>query len=128
MIARTPRPAEGADAMAWTSLENGVQVLSEHIPGVRSAAVGVWVRQGSAHESEADTGASHMLEHMVFKGTERRTAAEIAVALEGLGGSLDAYTSREHTSYQARVLDEHVPEALDVLADLVLAPRLEQGD
>ena len=114
--------------MAWTSLANGVQVLSEHIPGVRSAAVGVWVRQGSAHESESDAGASHMLEHMVFKGTERRTAAEIAVALEGLGGSLDAYTSREHTSYQARVLDEHVPEALDVLADLVLAPRLEQAD
>jgi predicted Zn-dependent peptidase len=114
--------------MAWTSLANGVQVLSEHIPGVRSAAVGVWVRQGSAHESESDTGASHMLEHMVFKGTERRTAVEIAVALEGLGGSLDAYTSREHTSYQARVLDEHVPEALDVLADLVLAPRIEQAD
>mgnify|MGYP001233835759 CR=1 FL=1 len=128
MIARSPRPAEGADAMAWTSLESGVQVLSEHIPGVRSAAVGVWVRQGSAHESEVDTGASHMLEHMVFKGTQRRTAAEIAVALEGLGGSLDAYTSREHTSYQARVLDEHLPEALDVLADLVLAPRLEQAD
>jgi predicted Zn-dependent peptidase len=95
---------------------------------VRSAAVGVWVRQGSAHESEQDTGASHLLEHLVFKGTERRSAAEIAVALEGLGGSLDAYTSREHTSYQARVLDEHVPEALDVLADLVLAPRLEQSD
>ena len=128
MIARTPRPAEGADAMAWSALENGVQVLSEHIPGVRSASVGVWVRQGSAHESEVDTGASHLLEHMVFKGTERRTAAEIAVALEGLGGSLDAYTSREHTSYQARVLDEHVPEALDVLADLVLSPRLEQSD
>ena len=128
MIDRSPRPAEGADAMAWTSLENGVQVLSEHIPGVRSAAVGVWVRQGSAHESEIDTGASHLLEHMVFKGTEHRTAAEIAVALEGLGGSLDAYTSREHTSYQARVLDEHVPEALDVLADLVLKPRIEQAD
>jgi len=114
--------------MVWTSLENGVQVLTERMPGVRSAAVGVWVRQGSAHESLEDTGASHLLEHMVFKGTEQRTAAEIAIALEGLGGSLDAYTSREHTSYQARVLDEHVPVALDVLADLVLAPRLEQAD
>lgn len=114
--------------MAWTSLDSGVQVLTEHMSGVRSAAVGVWVRQGSAHESLVDTGASHLLEHMVFKGTERRTAAQIAIALEGLGGSLDAYTSREHTSYQARVLDEHVPEALDVLADLVLAPRLEQTD
>ena len=114
--------------MIWTALPNGVQVLTEHMPSVRSAAVGVWVRQGSAHESETNTGASHMLEHMVFKGTERRSAAEIAVALEGLGGSLDAYTSREHTSYQARVLDEHVTDALDVLADLVLAPRLEQTD
>jgi predicted Zn-dependent peptidase len=114
--------------MVWTALPNGVQVLTERMPSVRSAAVGVWVRQGSAHESEANTGASHLLEHMVFKGTARRSAAEIAVALEGLGGSLDAYTSREHTSYQARVLDEHLPEALDVLADLVLAPRLEQAD
>jgi predicted Zn-dependent peptidase len=114
--------------MVWTALPNGVQVLTERMPSVRSAAVGVWVRQGSAHESEANTGASHLLEHMVFKGTERRSAAEIAVALEGLGGSLDAYTSREHTSYQARVLDEHLPDALDVLADLVLAPRLEQAD
>jgi predicted Zn-dependent peptidase len=114
--------------MTWTTLDNGVQVLCEHIPGVRSAAVGVWVRQGSAHEAEEDTGASHLLEHMVFKGTERRTAAEIALALEGLGGSLDAYTSREHTSYQARVLDEHLPEALDVLADLALAPLLRDSD
>ncbi|HUF75051.1 MAG TPA: pitrilysin family protein [Longimicrobiales bacterium] len=122
------RPGRLAESMSWTELGNGVQVMSEHIPGVRSAAVGVWVRQGSAHEPEADAGMSHMLEHMVFKGTERRTAAEIAVALEGLGGSLDAYTSREHTSYQARVLDEHLPEALDVLADLVLAPRLEASD
>jgi len=114
--------------MIWTQLDNGVQVLSEHIPGLRSASVGVWVRQGSVHETETDSGVSHMLEHMVFKGTERRSAAEIAVAVEGLGGSLDAYTSREHTSYQARVLDEHLPEALDVLADLVRAPRLEEGD
>jgi len=114
--------------MTWTALANGVQVMTEHVPGVRSVAVGVWVRQGSAHELEADTGVSHMLEHMVFKGTERRTAAEIALALEGLGGSLDAYTSREHTSYQARVLDEHLTEALDVLADLVLSPRLERSD
>ena len=114
--------------MIWTTLPNGVQVLTERMPSVRSASVGVWVRQGSAHEAEAITGSSHMLEHMVFKGTARRSAAEIAVALEGLGGSLDAYTSREHTSYQARVLDEHMPDALDVLADLVLAPRLEQAD
>lgn len=116
------------EAMLETHLDNGVRVLSEHIPGMRSAAIGVWIRQGAAHETELDTGVSHLLEHMVFKGTERRTALEIADSLEALGGSLDAYTSREHTSYQARVLDEHVPIALDVLSDLVLAPRLEDGD
>jgi len=128
MTAGKRLPAGSPEPMIWTELDNGVQVLSEHIPGLRSAAVGVWVRQGSAHESEEDTGASHLIEHMVFKGTDRRSAMEIAVALEGLGGSLDAYTSREHTSYQARVLDEHVPEALDVLADLVLSPLLRQSD
>ena len=114
--------------MSRSVLDSGIEVLSEHIPGVRSAAVGAWVRQGSVHESGEDAGVSHMLEHMVFKGTERRSAIEIAIALEGLGGSLDAYTSREHTSYQARVLDEHVPEALDVLSDLVIRPQLEEDD
>ncbi len=115
-------------AIGRTRLPNGVVVLTEHMGGVRSLALGVWVRQGTVHESPAEAGASHLLEHMVFKGTRRRTAAEIALALERLGGSLDAYTTREHTSYQARVLDEHLPEALDVLADLVLAPRLEQAE
>ena len=114
--------------MFETTLDNGIQVLSEQIPGVRSAAVGVWVRRGSAHELPDDIGVSHLLEHLVFKGTEKRGAAEIANALEGLGGSLDAYTSREHTSYQARVLDEYLPEALDVLADLVLDPLLREED
>ena len=114
--------------MFETTLSNEIQVLSERIPGVRSTAVGVWVRWGSAHELPDDIGVSHLLEHMVFKGTEKRCAAEIATALEGLGGSLDAYTSREHTSYQARVLDEHLPDALDVLADLVLDPLLREED
>src|SRR5690606_2489682 len=89
-----------------TRLPNGVVVLTEHMGGVRSLALGVWVRQGTVHESPAEAGASHLLEHMVFKGTRRRTAAEIALALERLGGSLDAYTTREHTSYQARVRSE----------------------
>ncbi len=109
-------------------LPNGIRVITEAIPGVRSVALGVWVRQGSAHEEPVDTGASHLLEHMVFKGTERRTPREIAMALERLGGSLDAFTSREHTSYQARVLGEHLPVALDVVADLVLNPVLREED
>ncbi len=114
--------------MSQTLLSNGVQVLSERIPGVRSAAVGVWVRQGSAHETPQVMGVSHLLEHLVFKGTKERTAREIALALESLGGSLDAYTSRETTSFQARVLDEHLPLALDVLSDLVLDPLLQEED
>jgi predicted Zn-dependent peptidase len=114
--------------MTRTVLSNGVEVLTERIPGVRSVSVGVWVRQGSAHESLEIMGASHLLEHLVFKGTSRRSAKEIALALESLGGSLDAYTSREHTSFQARVLDEHMPVALEVLADLVMNPLLRDQD
>ena len=109
-------------------LDNGVRVITERRPDVRSAAVGVWVDQGSAHETPESSGASHLIEHLVFKGTERRTAHEIALSLESLGGSLDAYTTREHTSYQAHVLDEHLPVALDVLSDLVLHPRLDSAD
>jgi predicted Zn-dependent peptidase len=114
--------------MSESLLPNGVRVLTERIPGVRSVSVGVWVRQGAAHETREVMGASHLLEHMVFKGTRTRSAREIALALESLGGSLDAYTSREHTSFQARVLDEHLPLALDVLADLTLSPLLREED
>jgi predicted Zn-dependent peptidase len=114
--------------MSESRLANGVRVLTERIPGVRSVSVGVWVRQGAAQETRDVMGASHLLEHMVFKGTPQRTAREIALALESLGGSLDAYTSREHTSFQARVLDEHFPLALDVLGDLTLRPLLREED
>ncbi len=98
------------------------------MPGVRSVAFGAWVRAASLHEPRERMGVSHLLEHMVFKGTERRTAHEIALSLEALGGSLDAYTSREHTVYQARVLDEHLADAADVLADLVFRPTLRAAD
>jgi predicted Zn-dependent peptidase len=121
-------PETSDNEVAETVLDNGVRVLSERIPSVRSASVGVWVKQGSAHERPDEMGASHLLEHLVFKGTRRRTSKDLALSLESLGGSLDAYTSREHTSYQARVLDEHLPVALDVLSDLVLAPLLREED
>lgn len=111
-----------------TTLSNGVRILTESIPGVRSVTAGVWVRQGAAHETGDLIGASHLLEHLVFKGTQRRTSKEIALSLERLGGTLDAFTSREHTSFQARVLSEHLPIALDVLADLVLHPMLREED
>jgi predicted Zn-dependent peptidase len=111
-----------------TVLPNGLTVLSEHMPGVRSVAFGAWVRAASLHEAPEKMGVSHMLEHMVFKGTPRRNAKELALALETLGGSLDAYTAREHTAYQAKVLDEHLPQAADVIADLVLRPLLRASD
>ena len=98
------------------------------MPGVRSVAFGAWVRAASVHESRERMGVSHLLEHMVFKGTKNRTAREIALSLEVLGGSLDAYTAREHTAYQARVLDEHLVEAVDVIGDLVFRPLLRRED
>src|SRR5438067_3472971 len=96
--------------------------------GVRSVSFGAWVRAASVHEPSDRMGVSHLLEHMVFKGTERRSAKQIALELEALGGSLDAYTSREHTVYQARVLDEHLPQAADVIADIVFRPLLRSSD
>ena len=115
--------------MSETTLANGVQVLTERIPGVRSAAVGVWVRQGSAHEAARAHGGQPPSGTPGLQGHPKSgRLREIALALESLGGSLDAYTSREHTSFQARVLDEHLPLALDVLADLVLDPLLRDED
>jgi predicted Zn-dependent peptidase len=111
-----------------TTFPNGLTVLSEHMPGVRSVAFGAWVRSASLHERPEVMGVSHLLEHMVFKGTSTRSAKDIALSLEALGGSLDAYTSREHTVYQARVLDEHLLEAADVIADMVFRPSLKSSD
>src|SRR5687767_15970860 len=98
------------------------------MPGVRSVAIGAWVRAASVHEPRDRMGVSHLLEHMVFKGTERRSAKDIALSLESLGGALDAYTAREHTSYQARVLDEHLEQAADVIADIVFRPLLRSEE
>lgn len=111
-----------------TILPNGLVVLSERLPWIRSAALGVWVRSASAHEQRAKMGVSHMLEHMVFKGTERRSAHEIALALEARGGSVDAWTGRDHTSFQTHTLDADLPLAVDLLTDLVRRPLLRQED
>ena len=111
-----------------TVLPNGLTVLSESMPGVRSVAFGAWVRAASLHEPRELMGVSHLLEHMVFKGTARRSSKQIALELEALGGSLDAFTSREHTVYQARVLDEHLDVAADVIGDFVFGPTLRASD
>lgn len=122
--------ASGATAPALhrTDLPNGLTVLSESVPGARSVAFGAWVRAATLHEQAQEMGVSHLLEHMVFKGTRSRSAQDIALSLETLGGSLDAYTEREHTSYQARVLDEHLPEAAAVIGELIFDPLLREAD
>jgi predicted Zn-dependent peptidase len=111
-----------------TTAPNGLVVYSESLPGVRSAAVGIYVRTASAHERREQMGISHLLEHMVFKGTERRSARDLALELEVRGGSLDAYTGRDATSYQAHVLDADLPLAVDILTDLVRRPLLRESD
>jgi predicted Zn-dependent peptidase len=116
------------ESLARAELDGGLLVLTEELPALRSASIGVWVRTGSIREQPGEMGISHLLEHMVFKGTARRNARDIALVLERLGGSLDAYTTREHTCFSARVLDEHLDTAVDVLADLVLEPLLRAED
>src|SRR6266513_2672629 len=111
-----------------TEADNGVTVYSEMLPGVRSVAVGIWVKTASVHEVRSKMGVSHLLEHMVFKGTERRSARDIALSLESRGGSLDAYTSRDSTAYHARVLDSDLARALDVITDMIRRPLLRDAD
>ncbi|HEX7077365.1 MAG TPA: pitrilysin family protein [Candidatus Eisenbacteria bacterium] len=111
-----------------TVLPSGLTLIGEPVDSVRSLAVGVWVKVGARHETPESSGMSHFLEHMVFKGTRRRNAYEIALSLESVGGHLDAFTGREATCFYARVLEEHLDLAVDVLADLSLAPRIDPAD
>ncbi|MCX7888779.1 MAG: insulinase family protein [Rhodobacteraceae bacterium] len=105
-----------------TSLPNGLRIVSERMPGLASASVGIWVNAGGRHEAPDQNGIAHFLEHMAFKGTKRRSALQIAEEIEDVGGYINAYTSREMTAYYARVLQGDVPLALDVVADIVLNP------
>ena len=109
-------------------LPNGLVVITETMLHVRSVSVGIWVRNGSRREVPAENGLAHFLEHMVFKGTERRSAEHIAREMDSVGGMLDAFTSKEQICFNAKVLDEHLPIAFDVIADLVLRPKLDSGD
>ena len=109
-------------------LPNGLTLITETMPHVRSISLGVWLRKGSRHEPAAMNGASHFLEHLVFKGTEDRTAREIALIMDSVGGQMDAFTSKEYTCFYAKVLDEHLPTAVDVLADLVRRPRFDPAE
>jgi predicted Zn-dependent peptidase len=116
------------DGLLRTTVPNGLVVLTERLPGVRSAATGLYVRTASAHERREQMGISHLLEHMVFKGTERRTAKQLALELEVRGGSLDAFTGRDYTSYQGHTLDADLPLAVEILTDLARRPLLRESD
>jgi predicted Zn-dependent peptidase len=111
-----------------TVLSSGLRILTEVLPGVRSAAIGVWVNVGSRDETVPEAGASHYLEHLLFKGTPTRSALEISASLEAVGGDLNAFTSHEYTCYYARVLDADLPLAVDVLSDMVLSSLITAED
>jgi len=103
-----------------TTLPNGFRIVSEYMPGLQSASLGVWISAGGRHERSDQNGIAHFLEHMAFKGTKRRSALQIAEAIEDVGGFINAYTSRETTAYYVRVLQKDVPMAFDVISDIVL--------
>ncbi|MDQ3403725.1 MAG: insulinase family protein, partial [Actinomycetota bacterium] len=112
------RAGDGAEVKR-TLLPGGLRVITEQIPTVRSASIGIWVGVGSRDESPTVAGAAHYLEHLLFKGTEKRTAAQIAEEIDAVGGELNAFTAKEHTCYYAHVLDEDLPLAVDLVADVV---------
>ena len=116
------------DVVQSTKLSSGITVLSEHMPGLRSVTAGIWVRCGSRHESPDLNGICHFIEHTVFKGTARRTAYDIAVETDRLGGHLDAYTTHELTGFSIKVADTNLPLGFDLLADLLAHPRFDPTD
>ena len=112
--------APGGGVITRTTLPGGLRVITEAMPGVRSAAVGVWVPVGSRDETPALAGTSHFLEHLLFKGTATRSALDIAAEMDAVGGEFNAFTEKEHTCFYATVLDRDLPLAVDVIADVVL--------
>ena len=106
-------------------LPNGLRILSESVPHVQSVSIGVWISSGGRDEDDVNRGVSHFIEHMLFKGTERRTARQIADEFDSIGGQLNAFTEKEYTCYFAKVLSEHLPVALDVLSDMLLNSKLD---
>jgi predicted Zn-dependent peptidase len=103
-------------------LPNGLRLITETMPSVRSVTIGVWLMRGSRHESDGRSGIAHFVEHMLFKGTGTRSAEDIAQQIDSIGGQLDAFTAKEYASYYIKVLDEHLPVAVDLLSDIVLRP------
>jgi predicted Zn-dependent peptidase len=128
MTGDTRELAGGDSPVIRTVLPGGLRVISESLPAVRSAAFGIWAGVGSRDEDRAHAGATHYLEHLLFKGTSRRSALDISAAMDAVGGELNAFTAREYTCYYARVLDADLPLAIDVLADMVTSSLIEPKD
>jgi predicted Zn-dependent peptidase len=110
------------------TLSSGLRLVTEEMPHVRSVTVGVWLTRGSRHESDAESGVAHFVEHMLFKGTTSRSAQVIAQTIDSIGGQLDAFTAKEYASYYIKVLDDHVPLAIDLLSDMVLRPAFAAAE
>lgn len=106
-------------------LKNGLTILTEKMPDVRSVCIGIWLKKGSRDESKRLNGISHFIEHLVFKGTENRSARELALAMDSMGGQMDAFTSKEYTCFYAKVLDQHLPATIDLLSDIVQRPLFD---
>ena len=111
-----------------TTLPNGARLLTRAVPGARSAALGFFVGVGSRHEAAEENGSAHFIEHMLFKGTQTRSAAQLARDMDALGGQFNAYTTKEHTCFYARVLDKHLDQGMDILSDMLFHSRFDQGD
>jgi len=109
-------------------LPNGITLLTEAMPHVRSVAVGVWLKRGSRHETPGQSGISHFIEHMVFKGTKNRSAEVIAAQVDSIGGHMDAFTAKEYASFHLKVLDEHLPLAVDILGDIATNPLFDASE
>ena len=105
-----------------------MRILTEHVPGVRSVSLGIWVGTGSRHESAGENGAAHFIEHMLFKGTRSRTAAQLAEEMDAVGGQINAFTTKECTCFYARVLDTHLARAADILCDMFFHSRFDDAD
>src|ERR1700728_3965030 len=121
-------PISPARDIEITTLANGLRVITEAMPHVRAVSVGIWIGSGSRRESAEQNGLSHFIEHMLFKGTSKRSAEDIARSVDSIGGNLDAFTAKELVCYNTKVLDEHLSQAFDVLADLVLHPMFREED
>ncbi|HWR57160.1 MAG: pitrilysin family protein [Bacillota bacterium] len=111
-----------------TTLQNGLRIVTEEIPSVKSVTIGIWIGTGSRAENEENLGVSHFLEHLLFKGTKSRSAKQIAEAVDSVGGQLNAFTAKEYTCYYIKVIDRHYDLALDILSDMVLHPKFSPED